>query len=107
MVQEVDIKLNIVFLQSQVRDSTLILDEELTKALEVENEGQPIKVTEIISAIKNTHLRLTTGVDASKSKEEIAAEIKQRIKELLPMGTLLIEVLSLREEAEIYNTNSN
>ena len=102
--QEIDIKINIIFLERQVRSSTAHLDAELQRHLNrtFPETQEPMRVEEIESAINNAHIRITTSVDMSKDEFEIRCIISKKIRERLPMGIAMIEVLSLREEAEIY-----
>jgi len=106
LYQEIDIKLNIIFLQPQLRLLVGRLDSELKTQLEGRNgylnQKEPLKVTEIESSINNAHVRLTTSVDARKCDEEITRHITYKVRQYLSMGVVDIEVMSFREEAEIY-----
>ena len=104
--QEIDIRLNVIFSQAQVKPTTAQLDAEIKQALTVgfdeSFQTEPMVVTEIESAIQNVHLRITTSVDCTKDELEISRYIMNKVKEMLPMGVVKIELLSIREEAEIY-----
>ena len=106
MYQEIDVKLNVRFSESQVRSQTAILDAEIKSNIQKRNESlrevNPMEVTSIESSMTNTHIRITTSVDARLGKQGIIAQIRYRVRDLLPWGVVDIEVLSLREEAEIY-----
>jgi len=96
MEQEIDIKLNVIFLQRQVRN----LESELNT--EIEFHLRSMKITELESSINNMHIRITTSIDAKYDEPEISRIIGNKIKELLPWGVVKIETLAIREEAEIY-----
>ena len=96
MEQEIDIKLNVIFLQRQVRESNSELN------VEIEFHLRSMKIVELESSINNMHIRFTTSIDAKHDEPEISRIIGNKIKDLLPWGVLKIETLSLKEEAEIY-----
>jgi hypothetical protein len=104
--QEIDIRLNVIFSQAQVRPTAAHLDAEIKRALTVDFDEkfrpEPMTVTEIESAIQNVHLRITTSVDWTKDEPEISRYIMSKVRVMLPMGVLKIELISIREEAEIY-----
>lgn len=106
MHQEIDITLNLIFSQPQIREGLGRLDSELKPQLEIENgylnQEEPIIVEYIETSIQNAFVRLTTSVNAEKCKKEISSHIKNRVKRLLNIGLSSIEVLAIREEAEIY-----
>ena len=97
-----------IFSQPQVRTTTAHLDAEIKRALTVDFDEryspEPMTVKEIESAIQNVHLRITTSVDWTKNEPEISRYIMSKVREMLPMGVLTIELLSIREEAEIYGS---
>lgn len=109
MYQEIDIKINVIFSQAQIRATAAHLDAEIKNALRVDFDArnpEPMEVVEMHSAIQNAHLRITTSVDARKNEPEISQYIMNKVIKKLPMGVAKIELMSLREEAEIYgNTN--
>jgi len=108
MYQEIDIKINVLFSEKQVRDTTARLDAEIKDSLNLEfdeNTPEPMWVKEIESAIQNAHIRLGTSVDARKNEPEISQYIINKVKKMLPMGVDKIELISLREEAEIYGNS--
>jgi rRNA maturation protein Rpf1 len=104
MHQEIDIKLNVIFLQKQIRDTNSQLNLEIQRSLnrEFSETEHCMIVTEILSSMTNVHLRITASVNASLDSHGIISVIKMIVKERLKMGVSKIEVLSLREEAEIY-----
>lgn len=105
MKQEIDIKINCIFLNKQIRKGSEELEKELINCIENNNVDEPIKVTEIETSMKNFHVRLTTSVNADKTKEQIGQYIIEKIKLKLPMWIVKGDVISLREEAEIYENN--
>jgi len=106
MYQEIDIKLNVTFLQRQLRTNSSYLDTEIKGFLRVEFDEyfvpEPMAVTEVKSSMTNAHIRLTTSVDARKTDKEIRQYIIRKVIDRFRWGIADIEVMFMREEAEIY-----
>ena len=99
MEQEIDIKINIVFLKPQIMDASK-LDSILENA--IINSKFFMKPTEIKSAINNAHIRITSSISAELETELIKKLMINEVKKSMPMWIEFAEVLELREEAEIY-----
>lgn len=104
MHQEIDIQLNVIFSSRQVRNTEAQLNLEIQRSLnrEFSETEHCMTVMGIESSMMNAHLRITASVDASLDSLDIIRNIRATVKERLSFGVAKIEVLSLREEAEIY-----
>ena len=105
MYQEIDVRINVGFTTAQIRNETSILDTDISNNIQKyvhEHRDTPMEVTSIESSMTNAHIRITTSIDARIDELDIGAYIQNRVKKLLPWGCSYVEVLQLREEAEIY-----
>ena len=103
--QEIDIKLNVIFLQRQIRSGTSVLDAEIKEFLRRDfnpHTPEPMEATEVESAMDNAHIRITTSVDWTMNEPQISQYIMNKVVKMFPWGVAKIELISIREEAEIY-----
>jgi len=103
--QEIDIKINVMFSQPQVRRMTYELDQEIKQALNREFNKitpEPMTVEELESSMQNAHIRICTSVDWTLNEPAISQYIINKVIRRLPMGVASVELISIIEEAEIY-----
>jgi hypothetical protein len=104
MYQEIDIKLHIIFSSPQLRTCNHQLDLEIKQSLlrEFPLYQDPMTVTEVESSILDAYVRITTSVDATLCDGLISNHIINKVRRALRMGVSRFQLISLREEAEIY-----
>jgi hypothetical protein len=106
--QEIDIKINVLFLEKQLRRSPKHLEVEIQRALRVNfnhANPEPMEVTEIETSMTNAHIRITTSVDWTLNEVAISNYIIKKVKSRLRIGVAEVELIFMREEAEIYAYN--
>lgn len=109
MYQEVEIKFNMHFTKPRgFFEIQMIFEQDVKYQLEHRNDYHwnetPMTVDKLETSYTNMHITVTTAIDAKYNEPDISRIVAERVKNMLAFGINSYEVMSIREEAEIYGT---
>lgn len=98
MYQEINITIEVQFLQKQIRKNAPIFDKEIEQMFDRRDD---FTLNSLKSSMWNAILNITTSVDASLSAVQIKSITERRVEFIFPFR-VNVGTLNLKEEAEIY-----
>jgi len=105
LYQEILMEINVTFSEWQSNYPKGKLEKHIVERLHIEftpHEPEPMDAEEVNATNEKAYIKIRAAVNWFKDEPDISNFLIKRVKKLLPMEVSSVELISLKEEAEIY-----